>query len=297
MNKIIPCLWFDSEAEEATNFYTSLFKNSKINSITKYGKIGQEIHHKEENSIMTISFDLNGQKFLALNGGPIFKFSEAVSFYVYCETPEETLRLFEKFSEGGQVLMPLDKYDWSEKYAWVKDRFGISWQLDVNKINSNQKILPSLLFANEKYDKVKEAIEFFTKIFPDSKILMEAPYNQAENIPAGTLLFAQFAISGYLINAMSSRYPHKFDFNEAISFIINCKDQKEIDYYWEKLTIGGEERPCGWLKDKYGISWQVVPEILEQLLLDPNKSDKVTEAYLKMKKFDIDKLLEAVKLY
>lgn len=291
MNRIVPCLWFASEAEEAASFYISLFKNSKINYTTRYGKEGYEIHQQAENSIMTVSFQIDGQKFLALNGGPIFKFSEAVSFYVYCGSVNEINRLYERLSENGQVLMPLDKYDWSEKYAWVKDRFGLSWQLDVHEINYEQKIVPSLLFVNKKFDKVRDAVNYFSNIFPDSRKIMEAPYGSLENVLEGTLLFAQFAISNYLMNAISSIYPHQFDFNEAISFIIYCKTQKEIDYYWEKFTHDGEEGACGWLKDKFGISWQVVPEILEQLLLDPSRAGKVTEAYLKMKKFEIEKLL------
>lgn len=291
--KITPCLWFDSTAEEAVNFYTSIFPNSKINYITRYGKEGFEIHHRPENSIMTISFELDAQKFLALNGGPLFKFSEAVSFYVYCGSETKIASLFEKLSNNAHILMPLDKYDWSEKYAWIKDKYGVSWQLDVQDINSKQKIVPSLLFVDKKFGEVKNAVKFFTEIFPNSKVLMEVPYSSTENIPEGTILFSQFTIADYLMNAISSSYPHNFDFNEAISFIIYCKTQAEVDYYWEKLTKNGEEGPCGWLKDQFGISWQVVPEILEQLLLNTSKADKVTQAYLKMKKFDIEKLIQA----
>ena len=114
------------------------------------------------------------------------------------------------------------------------------------------------------------------------------------NLPEGTLLFAQFKLNGYLINAMSGgTIKHNFDFNDSISFIINCDTQEKIDYYWQKLTEGGQEVECGWLKDKFGISWQVVPTILNELLLDPQKSGKVMSAVFTMKKFDINKLMEA----
>ena len=153
--QITPCLWFDNQAEEAVKLYISVFKNSKIDSITRYGKEGYEIHGQKEGTVMTVNFRINGQQFTALNGGPVFKFTEAVSFQVFCES------------------------------------------------------------------------------------------------------------------------------------------QDEIDLYWERLTDGGEEGQCGWLKDKFGLSWQIIPTILPKLLNDPMKSGRVTQAFLQMKKFDIEKLMKA----
>ncbi len=159
MQKITPCLWFDGNAEEAVNFYTSIFKNSKIGNITRYGEAGYEIHGKPAGTVLTIEFELNGQAFTALNGGPMFKF------------------------------------------------------------------------------------------------------------------------------------------NEAISFQVNCESQEEVDYYWEKLSEGSDEKAqqCGWLKDKYGLSWQVVPIVLVEMLLDkdPKKSERVMNALFQMKKLDIAKLKQA----
>ncbi len=153
--KIIPFLWFDNQAEEAATLYTSIFKNSEIKSISRYGKEGFEFHGKPEGTAMTVSFSLNGQDFTALNGGPLYKFNEAVSFQFFCDT------------------------------------------------------------------------------------------------------------------------------------------QQEIDHYWNKLTEGGSEGQCGWLKDKFGVSWQIVPSVLGKLLSDPLKAPRVTQAFLQMKKFDIEKLLKA----
>jgi predicted 3-demethylubiquinone-9 3-methyltransferase (glyoxalase superfamily) len=154
-NQIAPCLWFDNQAEEAANFYTSIFKNSKIESISRYGKEGFEVHGQKEGTVLTVGFQINGQPFTALNGGSIFKFNEAISFQVFCES------------------------------------------------------------------------------------------------------------------------------------------QEEIDSYWSKLTEGGEEGQCGWLKDKFGVSWQIVPSILPALLTDPARAGRVTNAFLQMKKFNIEKLLQA----
>jgi predicted 3-demethylubiquinone-9 3-methyltransferase (glyoxalase superfamily) len=155
--KITPCLWFDTQAEEAANAYVSIFKNSRIVSISRYGKEGYEIHGKEAGSVMVVEFEIEGQRFVALNGGPQFKFNEAVSFQVHCET------------------------------------------------------------------------------------------------------------------------------------------QEEVDYFWDKLTDQGEEGRCGWLKDKYGLSWQVIPSVLLEMLSDPDpeKSQRVTKAFLQMKKFEVEELRQA----
>lgn len=157
-SKIAPCLWFDKEAEEAANFYVSIFKNAKVNRITRYSKAGTDIHGGQPGSVMVVAFEIDGQPFTALNGGPIFKFNEAVSFQIPCET------------------------------------------------------------------------------------------------------------------------------------------QVEIDYYWERLTAdGGEEGPCGWLKDKFGLSWQVVPTALIEMLTDhaSEKTERVTDAFMQMKKLDIAALKRA----
>lgn len=121
MQKISPCLWFDDNAEEAVKFYVSIFKNSKVGNVTRYGKEGYEIHKKKEGSVMTIDFEIEGQKFLALNGGPIFKFNEAISFQIYCDTQEEIDYCWEKLTEDG------DKN--AQVCGWLKDKFGVSWQV------------------------------------------------------------------------------------------------------------------------------------------------------------------------
>ncbi|MFZ1520304.1 MAG: VOC family protein [Ignavibacteriaceae bacterium] len=298
MQKIIPFLWYDNNAEEAVHFYTSVFDNSKILSITRYNEDSAKATGQKADSAMTIGFQLEGQNFTALNGGPHFKLNQSTSFFVYCESDSKIENVFKKLSDGGQVIFPLDKYDWSPKYAWVMDKFGLSWQLDVDKINNPQKIVPAFLFVNDKVLKVKEAVNYYSTVFPDSKIMMEWPYDKSAGLPDGTLLFAQFKLSDYLFNAMSGMGEHKFDFNEAFSFVVNCKDQEEVDYYWDKLTSdGGMESQCSWLKDKFGISWQIVPTRMIELLgdADPVKSQKVMMAMLKMKKIIISDLEKAYK--
>lgn len=296
MQKITPFLWFDNNAEAAVNYYTSIFENSKILKVLRYDEASANAAGRPVGSVLTVSFQLDGEKFTALNGGPHFKLNPSISFFVYCGSEEKINLLYNKLSNGGTALMPIGKYDWSPKYAWVIDKFGLSWQLDVDKINNPQKILPALLFVNDKVLKVKEAISFYSSVFPQSKIIMESPYDKSLGLPDDALLFAQFKLTDYLFNAMSGQGEHKFDFNEAFSFVVNCNDQNEVDYYWNKLTYdGGMESQCGWLKDKYGVSWQIVPTRLIELLGDPNpaKAQNVMTAMLQMKKLNIAELEKA----
>lgn len=275
--KMYPCIWFDTQAREAAEFYCSVFTDSKI----------------LDSSPIVTNFELNGTKFMALNGGPMYQVNSSISFYVYCGQDEEINRLFGLLSEDGSVLIPLKKYAWSEKYAWVIDKYGTNWQLDIDKINSNQKIVPALLFANEKMNFIRDALNQYSSIFTNSSTLLEAPYPAGATVPDGTLLFAQFKLNGFIFNAMSSTMKHDFDFTPGISFVIECEDQEEIDHYWYKLGKDGKYEMCGWLADKFGISWQIIPAVLSELMNDPEKGERVIKSFLQMQKFDIETLLKA----
>lgn len=290
MQKITPHLWFDQEAKEAAEFYVSLFPDSKITNVIT-------LNNTPSGDTEVVSFKLSGQKFMAISAGPFFKLNESISLFAYCESDENIEKVYSNLCENGKVIFPLDKYDWSPKYAWVVDKFGLSWQLDVEKINNQQKFLPAFLFVNDKVLKVKEAAEYYCSVFPNSKVLMEYPYDKSAGLPDGSLLFAQFRLADCLFNAMSGQGEHKFDFNEAISFVVNCDTQEEIDYYWEKLSAVPEAEQCGWCKDKYGVSWQITPAILGEMMSKGSREqvDRVTQAFLLMKKFNVAKLEKAFK--
>jgi predicted 3-demethylubiquinone-9 3-methyltransferase (glyoxalase superfamily) len=291
--KITPCLWFDNQAEEAVNFYTSLFINSHIGNISRYGKEGYEVHGQKEGTALTVPFQLSGQKFTALNGGPLFKFNPSISLFVVCETEMEVEYLWKNLSDRGTIMMELNKYDWSEKYGWLNDRFGLSWQISLDRIeNTKQKISPAFLFMGEQHSRAEEAVRFYTAIFPGSEIKGILKYKEGENEAVGTVKHAQFSLKKQTFMIMGNSMTADFSFNESISFQVFCDIQSEIDYYWEKLSEGGSEGQCGWLKDKYGVSWQIIPVVLAELMSNPEKSGKVMQAFLKMTKFDIAKLLE-----
>lgn len=294
-------LWFDDQAEEAAHFYTSVFNNSAIGKMTRYGKEGYEIHGKQEGTVLTVEFELEGQTFMALNGGPQFKFTPAVSFIVNCTQKEEVDALWKKLSVGGTALMPLDTYPFSERYGWIQDKYGLSWQLILSSPEGEErpKFTPALMFVGDNCGKAEEAIHYYLSIFKDSRIGNVFRYG-ADQKPEveGTLMYADFEANGQWFAAMDSAEAHHFTFNEATSFIVNCETQEEVDYYWAALSEGGDEKAqaCGWLKDKYGVSWQIVPKILDELINDPDpaKSQNVMKVMLQMKKLDIDQLKQAV---
>jgi predicted 3-demethylubiquinone-9 3-methyltransferase (glyoxalase superfamily) len=151
MQKITPCLWFDSEAEDAARFYTSVFKNSRIGRIARYGKEGKEIHGRPEGSVLTVEFEINGQTFTALNGGPVFEFNEAISFQVPCDSQEDVDHYWERLSAGGDEK--------AQRCGWLKDRYGVSWQIVPT-------VLPKMLQDKErkKADRVMKAMLQMKKI-------------------------------------------------------------------------------------------------------------------------------------
>ena len=278
-NPIYPCLWFDGKAQEAAKFYCAVFGDSNITTDTP----------------MVVNFELSGQKFMGLNGGPMFKVNPSISFFVIYETEAEIETTWQQLLEGGSVLMPLDKYDWSNKYGWLQDRYGVSWQLSLGKLKEvGQKFTPTLMFVGKQAGKAEQAVHFYTSIFDNSDINHIIKYAPGEPDKEENVKHAAFSLNKHGFMAMDSSYPHNFAFNEAISFVVDCKTQEEIDYYWNKLIDDeGKESRCGWLIDKYGVSWQIIPAILGQLMSKPGKADKVMKSVLQMKKLDIEKLQTA----
>ncbi len=276
-NLIHPCLWFNGQAKAAAQLYCSLFKNSSITADTP----------------LVVKFELEGSEFMALNGGPEFKINPSISVFVLCESLEETNTLWQKLIEGGKALIPIDKYDWSERYGWLQDRFGLTWQISLNgDAPIQQKIRSCMLFTRERFGMAEKALNFYTSVFEHSSTDLLMHYHEGTE-HAGKVLYSEFKLNQQNLIAMDGPGVHDYTFNEGVSFVVECESQEEIDYYWEKLTKGGEESMCGWLKDQFGVSWQIVPAILGGLMSDPEKAPKVMQAFLKMKKFDIETLLKA----
>jgi len=281
--KITPNLWFEGNAKEAVEFYVSTFPDSKIISKSYYPNSIEEgladFQQDLAGDVLTIDFELGQHGFVGINAGPEFKFNPSISFMVNFDPSidyqarEHLDQLWDILREGGEALMPLDAYPFSKRYGWIKDRYGLSWQLILTDPTGEPRpsIIPSLLFTDDKTNKAEEAIHYYLSVFKDAKLGTLAVYPK-DTGPAkkGSLMFGDFMLENQWFAAADSGIEHGFSFNEAVSFSVNCKDQAEIDYYWEKLSSDPEFEQCGWCKDKYSVSWQIVPENINELMERPD---------------------------
>lgn len=273
---IMTSLWFDKQAKEAFTFYQSVFTDVQLISENPF----------------TVNYTLAGKRFMHLNGGPDYKINPSISFYYNVENEAEIDRIWASLTEGGKVMMPLNTYPWSSKYGWVADRFGVNWQLMLDHV-SGDKVYPNMMFTGGNNGKAAEAIAFYTSIFPNSKSIIQSPYGEGGADVASHLNYAQFTLNNQVFGAMDSSHMHEFTFNEGVSHVIVVDTQEEIDTYWDQLTTGGSPGKCGWLKDKYGVSWQIVPSCLGKFMSNPETAPKATYAFLQMSKFIITDLEKA----
>jgi predicted 3-demethylubiquinone-9 3-methyltransferase (glyoxalase superfamily) len=266
----------------------SLFEDSKVKSLTT-------IPGTPSGDCDIVTFDLAGQPFMAISGGPFFSLNPSVSLFVVFDDEKKIEEAWNKLIDGGKALMPFQTYPWAQKYGWLQDKYGLSWQLSMSEHHQmEQKITPFLMFTQKTAGLAKEALTYYTSIFPDSKIDMMVPYEKGEGDQEGYIKHARFTLAGENFMAMDSSGPHAFTFNEAISFVVNCDTQEEIDHYWQMSAVPEAEQ-CGWLKDKYSVSWQIVPSIMNEIMTsgDKDRIARVTAAFLKMKKFDIEAIKNA----
>lgn len=307
-SKIVPHLWFDREAVEAAELYASLFPDSRVHDVTT---IPADTPSGPEGSGQVVELTVFNQPFVAINAGPHFRFNPSISFIVNFdplffgaqEGQERRARtkideVWEALTDGGNVLMPIDEYPFSKRYGWVADRFGLSWQLILTDPEGEPRppIMPALMFTGENSGKAEEAMDFYLSVFRNSR--RGSLHRYGPNQPPdeeGTIMFADFVLENQWLAAMDSAYEHGFAFNEAISLMVRCDNQKEIDYYWGKLSAVRESEQCGWLKDRYGLSWQITPRVLEEMMKAPDRdrARSATEAMLAMKKLDIAALERA----
>ncbi|MBS4539462.1 VOC family protein [Clostridium sp. D2Q-11] len=286
MQKIVPHLWFDNKALEAAEFYVSIFENSRIINTTK-------ITDTPSGDSEMVDFQLANIKFSAISAGPYFKFNPSVSLMVVCDSKEEVDRLYKSLSSGTD-LMPLDEYPFSKYYAWVEDKYGLSWQLMlVDNIEQHQKISPVLLFAGDVCGRAEEAIDYYVSIFKQSNKGFVNHYAEGEaNDKRARINYGEVDLNGNKFIVMDHGYGGDFTFNESFSFMVLCKNQEEIDYFWDKLSFVPEAEQCGWVKDQFGLSWQIVPYNMNEVLMEGTEEEKkrVTEAFLIMKKLDLKAL-------
>jgi predicted 3-demethylubiquinone-9 3-methyltransferase (glyoxalase superfamily) len=276
-HNIHPCIWYNGNAKEAATFYCQLFPQSKITTETP----------------MVIKWELAGQTFMGLNGGPMFKPNPSISFLVICEDDNEIEMLWQKLSADAKIMMPINKYDWSDRYGFLQDKFGLAWQImKGNYSDVNQKITPTLLFVGNNFGKAEAAVKYYTEIIQPSAIDGMLLYTENEGPAAGSVKHSQYVLDGKVFMAMDGFGEHQFHFSEGVSFVIECANQEEIDYFWYTLTSnGGQESMCGWLKDKFGVSWQIIPKDIGTIIAHPETGQGAMQALMKMKKIEIANLL------
>jgi predicted 3-demethylubiquinone-9 3-methyltransferase (glyoxalase superfamily) len=298
--KIVPCLWYDKQAKEAAAFYCSVFRDARVTSTIT-------LRDTPSGDTDIVSFEVWGYAMQAINAGPLYQFNPSISFMVNFDPSQDAdarQRIDEVWAQliaGGQELMALGEYPFSERYGWVQDRYGLSWQLIYTHPEGDERplILPSLLFVGPSCGKAEEASDYYLSVFRDAHRGAMARY-PAGMAPEreGTVMFTDYKLEGQWFVSMDSAQEHKFAFNEAVSLMVYCQDQEEIDYYWAALSAVPEAEQCGWLKDKYGISWQIVPAVLDRMVADTDgeRVARVTQAVLGMKKLDLAALRRAYEL-
>lgn len=303
MQKIIPHLWFNKEAKQAAEFYLSVFGDLGKQAESKITHTST-IRNTPSGDCDVVAFNLWGYSFMAISAGPFFTFNPSVSFMVnFDPSKDKTAKtrldtMWGRLLEGGKALMPLDKYPFSERYGWVQDKYGLSWQLILTDPKGPERppIIPSIMFVGDVCGKAQEATDFYISVFKNAKRGAVAYYPEGmEPDKPGTVMFTDFKLENQWFAAMDSARMHDFNFNEAVSLLVNCDDQEEIDYYWQKLSAVPQAEQCGWLKDKYGLSWQITSKEMDVMMQTGTQEqiDRVTQAFLKMKKFDIKTLKKA----
>jgi predicted 3-demethylubiquinone-9 3-methyltransferase (glyoxalase superfamily) len=287
--KLTPYLWYDKEAKEAAAFYAEAFGNAPPKSTTP-------LDGTPSGSVEIVGTEIAGMSFTLISAGPYFKFTPAISFLVAVKSKEEAANLWTRLSAGGLALMAFGAYPFSQAYGWTNDRYGLSWQVMYQGDHPiRQAVTPTLMFVGAQCGKAEEAIRFYASVFRDSAVGSILRYGAGGPDAEGTVQHAAFTLEGIDFAAMDSAYAHDFTFSEAVSFVIRCSDQREIDYYWGKLSADPKAERCGWLKDRYGVSWQVVPSALDAMMSsgDRDATARVTKAFLAMKKFDLAALERA----
>lgn len=299
--KIVPCIWFDEDADDAVAFYLTVFPGSAERSRTNYPNEGlADFQQDMAGRTLTIDFTIGGFRITALNAGDEFEPNPMLSFLlnydpsVDAAAADRLEATWQRLADGGKVLMEIGEYPFSPRYGWIQDKFGVSWQLMLTNPEGEPRpfVIPSLMFANANVNRANEALEFYASTFDDTATGTVAPYDGDQGlVHAGSVMFGEFSVGDQWFAVMDSPVAHEFDFTEGVSLQVECIDQAEIDDFWEQLSSVPEAEACGWCKDRFGVSWQVVPANMEQLITPANFAAMMT-----MKKIVIDDFPDAAPL-
>ena len=278
---ITPAIWCDGTADEAAQFYTDVFRDTSI---------------AEQAPGIAATVSIHGFRLSLINGGNQYAPNPSISCILNFDPllfgGEEQARayldeLYERLSTGG-VLMELGEYPFSPRYAWVRDRFGMTWQLMLTDPDGDPRpfVIPSFMFGGTNHANAEEATDAWIALFDNARRGALYRYEEGGPLDAGTVMFTDFTLRGTWMAATDSGTFHDFTFTPGVSMIVSCRDQEEIDRYWAGLSAVPEAERCGWCVDRWGVSWQVVPHNIAELMANAATRDKI----LHMGKIDLTKL-------
>ncbi|XBH20935.1 VOC family protein [Jonesiaceae bacterium BS-20] len=289
MQNIVPNLWANGNATQMGEFYARTFPGASSRVTSTYPNEGLlEFQRPLAGKPLVVEVDLGGFEVMIINAGPEFAINPAISITVTFDpraenSREEQTRLWEALSVDGQALMPLTQYPFSTLYGWVQDKFGMTWQLielDGLQVGDEQvsapKFIPSLLFGGAAQNKAKEAAEYYSQYLGDPMSLSLMTYpDQTGPATSNSVMYGDFELRGQMFSVMDSGAEQDYTFTEGVSLMVNCPDQTEIDRLWAVLSAVPEAEQCGWCKDKFGVSWQIVPTNINTLMERPGAFDKL----------------------
>ena len=278
---VTPAIWCDGTADEAARFYADVFREGSV---------------VEQAPGLAATVSIHGFRLSLINGGDQYAPNPSISCILNFDPllfgGEDQARayldeLYERLSGGG-VLMELGEYPFSARYTWVRDRFGMTWQLMLTDPAGEPRpfILPAFMFGGTNPANAEEATEAWIALFDDSRRGALRRYEEGGPMEAGTVMFTDFTLRGTWMAAMDSGAFHDFTFTPGVSMIISCRGQEEIDRYWTGLSAVPEAERCGWCVDRWGVSWQVVPDNIAELIADAATREKI----LQMGKIDLTRL-------
>lgn len=288
MQPIIPHLWYDTEAKEAVAFYVELFGGKLDWTYT--------ITDTPSGDADLIQFQLGDMTLAAISAGPYFKLNESMSLMVNVASKDEVTRLYQALSEGGRILMPLGEYPFSPCYVWLEDRFGLSWQLSyAPDLDKPYQFDICLLFSQDQVGLAQPMLDYYKDKLPQASVGQVSYYGEGEAaVEAAKLNYAELLVGGQKMIVMDHGYGGEASFNEAFSLMVYVDSQDELNFYYDLLSAVPEAEMCGWVKDQFGISWQIVPRILMEAYdtASPETVKAVNDAVLQMRRLDFDQIKE-----
>ena len=288
--KIVPNLWFAGDAGEAGEFYSRSLPRTTAHVAMRYPDELPDFQKGLEGEPVVVELDVAGFRITMINSDDTFHPTPSISFMLNFDP-----RLFDgdaeaaraaldetwaALSDGGQALMPLGEYPFSPHYGWVQDRYGVSWQLMLTDPTGGPRpfVITQIMFSGDVQDKAREAVDFYLSLFDDGAVGTVIEYPEASGTAAaGSVMIGDFRIGDQWFSFMDSNVRHEFGFTPGVSLEIRCADQAEIDHFWDALSAVPEAEQCGWLVDRHGVSWQVVPESIGELLAKPGAYQRMLE--------------------